>query len=89
MFGSTNLNSRSAHLDTELSFVMVIPSEPPEQSKIPESSHLEQSNSLIRLRRQLQLEIDKIREHVAEWKGAQRNVRRLTKAIVHVVKGML
>ncbi|KAF8343518.1 hypothetical protein F5887DRAFT_918348 [Amanita rubescens] len=89
MFGSTNLNSRSAHLDTELSFVMVIPSEPPEQSKNPESSHLEQSNSLIRLRRQLQLEIDKIREHVAEWKGAQRNVRRLTKAIVHVVKGML
>lgn len=26
LFGSTNLNSRSAHLDTELSFLMVIPS---------------------------------------------------------------
>lgn len=26
LFGSTNLNSRSAHLDTELSFVMVVPS---------------------------------------------------------------
>jgi CDP-diacylglycerol--glycerol-3-phosphate 3-phosphatidyltransferase len=26
LFGSTNLNSRSAHLDTELSFVMVLPS---------------------------------------------------------------
>ncbi|KAF9444461.1 CDP-diacylglycerol-glycerol-3-phosphate 3-phosphatidyltransferase [Macrolepiota fuliginosa MF-IS2] len=26
LFGSTNLNSRSSHLDTELSFVMVVPS---------------------------------------------------------------
>lgn len=68
---------------------MAIPSEPPEQSKIPENTLFEQSNSLMQLRRQLQAEIDRIREHVAEWKGAQRSVRRLTKAIVHVVKGML
>ena len=27
LFGSTNLNSRSAHIDTELSFIMVIPSD--------------------------------------------------------------
>jgi CDP-diacylglycerol---glycerol-3-phosphate 3-phosphatidyltransferase len=27
LFGSTNLNSRSAHLDTELSFAMVVPEE--------------------------------------------------------------
>src|SRR6187551_2832030 len=25
LFGSTNLNSRSAHIDTELSFMMIIP----------------------------------------------------------------
>lgn len=27
LFGSTNLNSRSAHIDTELSFIMVMPSD--------------------------------------------------------------
>lgn len=90
MFGSTNLNSRSAHLDTELSFIMVIPSEPltAEESQ-PRSVQLEYQESLMQLRRQLQSEISRIREHAVEWKGAKRKVRRLTKAIVHVVKGML
>jgi CDP-diacylglycerol--glycerol-3-phosphate 3-phosphatidyltransferase len=36
LFGSTNLNSRSAHLDTELSFVMLANSE-----TVQEKLHLE------------------------------------------------
>ncbi|KAF5334855.1 hypothetical protein D9758_014298 [Tetrapyrgos nigripes] len=41
LFGSTNLNSRSAELDTELSFVMVLPSPSP----VPESESEASSTS--------------------------------------------
>ncbi|KAF8626104.1 hypothetical protein AX17_006600 [Amanita inopinata Kibby_2008] len=99
MFGSTNLNSRSAHLDTELSFLMVIPSQLQtgasdearskgrdiQSSMSPESDHAD----VTEVGRQLRTEIDGIREHVVDWKGAKRKVRFLTKAIVLLVKGML
>ncbi|KAK2460265.1 hypothetical protein APHAL10511_007654 [Amanita phalloides] len=90
MFGSTNLNSRSAHLDTELSFLMIVPSElQPADAHTVSHRISEASNSVIQLRSQLQAEIDRIREYVVDWKGGQRKVRRLTKAIVHLVRGML
>ncbi|KAG6877516.1 hypothetical protein C0993_006466 [Termitomyces sp. T159_Od127] len=74
LFGSTNLNSRSAHIDTELSFVMVIPCG---------------SSGTDGVREQLKTEIDGLRVHATEWKGGQRNVRFWTKVIVRIVKGML
>ncbi|PFH48385.1 hypothetical protein AMATHDRAFT_196706 [Amanita thiersii Skay4041] len=99
MFGSTNLNSRSAHLDTELSFIMAIPSE--QQTTGVQSTErrglrtpsfdgsTEADASLWELRRQLQSEVQQIREHTDDWKGGKRHVRPLTKLIVHLVKGML
>ena len=87
MLGSTNLNSRSADLDTELSFLMVTPSELQNTGSNGESVSGE--NSVKHLRQQLRTEIDKIREDVVGWKGGQRRVRHLTKAIVHLVKDML
>ncbi|KAJ7234201.1 hypothetical protein B0H12DRAFT_1143141 [Mycena haematopus] len=73
LFGSTNLNSRSAHIDTELSFLMLIPEHSASDS----------------LRRQLVDEVDNLRVHSSPWKGATRRVRIGTKALVSLVGGML
>jgi CDP-diacylglycerol--glycerol-3-phosphate 3-phosphatidyltransferase len=73
LFGSTNLNSRSAHIDTELSFLMLVP----------------ESSASDSLRRQLADELDNLRAHSSPWKGAGRKVRLGTKALVSVVGGML
>ncbi|KAJ7699743.1 CDP-diacylglycerol-glycerol-3-phosphate 3-phosphatidyltransferase [Mycena olivaceomarginata] len=59
LFGSTNLNSRSAHIDTELSFLMLVP----------------ESSASDSLRRQLADELDNLRAHSSPWKGAGRKVR--------------
>lgn len=73
LFGSTNLNSRSAHIDTELSFLMLAPD----------------TFAAEALRRQLGDEIGNLRAHSKDWKGAQRKVRLGTKALVALVGGML
>ncbi|KAF5341669.1 hypothetical protein D9611_001998 [Ephemerocybe angulata] len=79
LFGSTNLNARSAHLDTELSFLMVLPSEGSDG----------QPSSISILRAGLQEEVSKIREHTTEWQGWKRKVRATTKMIVWLIRGML
>ncbi|KAG5637462.1 hypothetical protein H0H81_004479 [Sphagnurus paluster] len=79
LFGSTNLNSRSAHIDTELSFIMVVPS-PPTPAPV---------SGTVDIRRQLADEVSRIRAYAVEWKGAGRRVRFWTKLIVGLVKGML
>ena len=93
LFGSTNLNARSADLDTELSFLMITPSELQNTGSdgvtVTNESLTSGENSVKQLRQQLRSEIDKIREDAAGWKGGQRRVRRLTKALVHLVKDML
>ena len=76
MFGSTNFNSRSANLDTELAFVMIVPSE--NSSEEPK-----------KLRERLQGEVDGLREHAVPWNGLQRHVRPGTKALVNLIGGML
>ncbi|KAJ6507731.1 hypothetical protein C8R47DRAFT_1004973 [Mycena vitilis] len=73
LFGSTNLNSRSAHIDTELSFLMLVP----------------EGSAADPLRRQLSEEVDNLRAHSTPWKGADRRVRLGTKALVSLVGGML
>ncbi|KAJ7679191.1 hypothetical protein DFH06DRAFT_1165957 [Mycena polygramma] len=73
LFGSTNLNSRSAHIDTELSFLMLVPEGPAADP----------------LRRQLSEEVDALRAHSTPWKGANRRVRLGTKVLVSLVGGML
>ncbi|KAJ6544992.1 CDP-diacylglycerol-glycerol-3-phosphate 3-phosphatidyltransferase [Mycena vulgaris] len=73
LFGSTNLNSRSAHIDTELSFLMLVPESPGSDA----------------LRQQLADELGNLRTHSSSWKGAQRRVRLGTKALVGLVGGML
>ncbi|KAJ7168634.1 hypothetical protein C8R46DRAFT_1092204 [Mycena filopes] len=73
LFGSTNLNSRSAHIDTELSFLMLIP----------------EGTAAEPLRRQLADEVENLRAHSSPWKGAQRGVRAGTRALVGLVGGML
>ncbi|KAJ7755532.1 hypothetical protein B0H16DRAFT_1690243 [Mycena metata] len=73
LFGSTNLNSRSAHIDTELSFLMLI----------PEAAATEP------LRRRLAEEVANLRAYSSPWKGAERRVRLGTKALVGLVGGML
>lgn len=75
LFGSTNLNSRSANLDTELAFVMVVPSTDDEVTKD--------------LRNKLREEVAHLREHADTWKGGERKVRPGTKALVKLVGGML
>ncbi|KAF8895978.1 CDP-diacylglycerol-glycerol-3-phosphate 3-phosphatidyltransferase [Infundibulicybe gibba] len=96
LFGSTNLNSRSAHIDTELSFLMVIPSSPLEidadgtppglTNEANDSSTLSPTMSL---RQRLAEELDGLHSQTSNWKGGQRQVRLLTKAIVRIVRGML
>ncbi|KIL58518.1 hypothetical protein M378DRAFT_86436 [Amanita muscaria Koide BX008] len=93
VFGSTNLNSRSAHLDTELSFLMITPSELQNAASSKEVATKEsltsEADSVTQLRQQLRSELENIREHAVDWRGGQRKVRLLTKAIVHLVKNML
>ncbi|KAJ2932479.1 hypothetical protein H1R20_g4592, partial [Candolleomyces eurysporus] len=83
LFGSTNLNARSAHLDTELSFLMVFPTEPGKDE--PESS----TSSISELRIALAQEVARIRENTVDWQGWERKVRSTTKMIVWLLKGML
>lgn len=80
LFGSTNLNARSAHIDTELSFMMVLPTEGRQQG--PE-------NSVATLRHALADEIAKIRENTADWQGWRRKIRKTTRMLVWLIKGML
>lgn len=91
LFGSTNLNSRSAHIDTELSFLMILPSEPQvaafDSSADRAPAPIDQP--LHTLRRDLASEISGIRSNARKWKGDERNVRWTTKFIVWAVKGML
>ena len=75
LFGSTNLNSRSANLDTELAFVMTVPSSSDEDVK--------------QLRKQLGDEANRLWGNAFPWKGGERKVRASTKALVNVVGGML
>ncbi|PPQ63931.1 hypothetical protein CVT24_009106 [Panaeolus cyanescens] len=91
LFGSTNLNARSAHIDTELSFLMVLPSEttPTSAAQPPAPGHKGGSDALLTLRQSLQQEIDNIRSNVTDWGGGERHVRWTTKFIVWLVKGML
>ncbi|KAK7031167.1 CDP-diacylglycerol--glycerol-3-phosphate 3-phosphatidyltransferase [Paramarasmius palmivorus] len=86
LFGSTNLNSRSSHIDTELSFVMVLP---PTQATEPAEKDKETADGVTALRAQLADEVSNIREHAQEWKGDQRKVRLGTKLLVALVGKML
>ena len=85
LFGSTNLNSRSAHIDTELSFLMIIPPE----SVVCESMQGENDAASLALRRKLDSEISGIRSNAVEWRGGDRKVRWTTKLLVWLAKGML
>ncbi|KAG5644184.1 hypothetical protein DXG03_009025 [Asterophora parasitica] len=87
LFGSTNLNSRSAHIDTELSFIMVVPLA--QGSAETNEGIDERISSTMAIRRQLADEIDRIRKYATDWQGAERHVRFWTKVIVRLVKGML
>jgi len=93
LFGSTNLNSRSAHIDTELSFIMVVPSTQktvkpdgasPQSPK--ESPHV---SPTVAIGHKLADEVSRLRSYATDWKGAQRRVRSLTKVIVQLVERML
>nr|GAT47409.1 predicted protein [Mycena chlorophos] len=75
IFGSTNLNSRSAHIDSELSFLMVAP-----------EGHEE---AALRMRRKLFVERNYIRAWSKPWKGAERKVRLGTRFLAWLVGGML
>ncbi|KAF5374502.1 hypothetical protein D9615_009131 [Tricholomella constricta] len=93
LFGSTNLNSRSAHIDTELSFIMVVPSAQdtakPDSVSSSAQEHDEPASSTMAIRHQLAEEISRVRAFASDWKGAERRVRFWTKVIVRLVKGML
>jgi CDP-diacylglycerol--glycerol-3-phosphate 3-phosphatidyltransferase len=96
LFGSTNLNSRSAHIDTELSFIMVVPvaseqrsekiMSPAEEAETTTNDNLA---AMMSLRHRLADEITKLRAHAVAWRGGERMVRFWTKVIVQIVKGML
>lgn len=86
LFGSTNLNSRSAHIDTELSFLIIIPSE---GQPLSTESSTSGPSPLLSLRQDLFREIKRIRANSGEWNGGRRKVRWTTKIIVWLVKGML
>ena len=83
LFGSTNLNARSAHLDTELSFLMVLPTEPGKGESGSSTS------SVSELRTALAQEVARIREDTVDWQGWKRKVRSTTKMFVWLLKGML
>lgn len=77
LFGSTNLNSRSSNLDTELSFIMTI----------PENSD---DKAALALRQKLQDEVQSLKGFAVPWRGESRHVRTGTKALVGLgVEGML
>jgi len=76
LFGSTNLNSRSSHLDTELSFLMTTPATSDEAT--------------LALRERLQKEIESLKTFARPWRGENRPVRMVTKLLVGLgVGGML
>lgn len=98
LFGSTNLNSRSAHIDTELSFIMVVPVPSDHHSgdvhpskEVQGSMTMASDNTvaMMSLRHRLAYEIEKLRTHAVDWRGRERKVRFWTKAMVRIVKGML
>ncbi|KAF9058641.1 hypothetical protein BDP27DRAFT_1432442 [Rhodocollybia butyracea] len=75
LFGSTNLNSRSADIDTELLFVMTLPPThgPEDGGRYP----------VVDLRGQWAREIVDIRVDAKEWNSEQRKMWWLTKVIVY------
>ncbi|KAI3600712.1 cdp-diacylglycerol-glycerol-3-phosphate 3-phosphatidyltransferase [Moniliophthora roreri] len=87
LFGSTNLNSRSSHIDTELSFVMILPSE--QQNTDSQQKATESANGITILQAQLADEVANIRANAHEWKGDKRKVRLGTKLLVALVGKML
>jgi len=90
LFGSTNLNSRSAHIDTELSFVMVVPSTQNSADAHRDFPVIEKINeTATAIRHQLADEVAHLRANAVDWKGLHRDVRFLTKIIVAMVKRML
>jgi CDP-diacylglycerol---glycerol-3-phosphate 3-phosphatidyltransferase len=98
LFGSTNLNSRSAHIDTELSFIMVVPVpsdqsigelQPPAKEVPGSETTASDVVDMMSLRHRLADEIANLRAHAVTWKGKERKVRFWTKVIVRIVKGML
>ncbi len=82
LFGSTNLNARSAHLDTELSFLMLLPPS-------NESEGHGVADSTMSLKHQLADEIRTIRSHAHEWNGYERTVRTGTRTMLKIVEDML
>ncbi|SJL09879.1 uncharacterized protein ARMOST_13260 [Armillaria ostoyae] len=82
LFGSTNLNARSAHLDTELSFLMLLP-----PSNESEGHGI--ADSTMSLRHQLADEVRTIRSHAHEWNGYERTVRTGTRTMLKIVEDML
>ncbi|KAK0194007.1 hypothetical protein F5146DRAFT_925068 [Armillaria mellea] len=82
LFGSTNLNARSAHLDTELSFLMLLPPS-------NESEDHGAADSTMSLRHQLADEIRTIRSQAHEWNGYERTVRTGTRTMLKIVEDML
>ncbi|KAF9533965.1 hypothetical protein CPB83DRAFT_844850 [Crepidotus variabilis] len=88
LFGSTNLNSRSSQIDTELSFLMIIPPEESCQNARVEPC-LDAHSPIASLREDLAREVQHIRSNADRWKGETRPIRFTTKMIVSVLKGML
>lgn len=77
LFGSTNLNSRSSNLDTELSFIMTIPEN-------------NDDKAALALRQKLQDEVQGLKGFAVPWRGESRHVRIGTKILVGLgVEGML
>ena len=91
LFGSTNLNSRSAEIDTELSFLMISP--PEKQARTTAATNAvalpDFGSDILALRDELGQEVARIRSNATEWKGGQRKVRWSTKFIVGLLNGML
>jgi len=77
LFGSTNLNSRSSNLDTELSFIMTVPEN-------------NDDKTALALRQKLQNEVQSLKGFAVPWRGESRHVRIGTKVLVGLgVEGML
>ena len=77
LFGSTNLNSRSSNLDTELSFIMTIPENDDDQVALA-------------LRQKLRDEVHGLKGFAVPWRGESRHVRIGTKMLIGLgVEGML
>ncbi|KAF4608259.1 CDP-diacylglycerol--glycerol-3-phosphate 3-phosphatidyltransferase [Pleurotus pulmonarius] len=100
LFGSTNLNSRSSQLDTELSFIMALPSSASDRVRTsPEeyntavadasASQVGEEPPRLDLGQELHKEISRLHQFTEEWQGGTRAVRWGTKALVRLVGGML